>query len=271
MSTSPATPSCLTLEREGPILTVRLSRPPVHALTTTLCTELSAAVHDAERTEGVEGLVLTGSPGMFSGGIDVRWLREQPRDGVEDFMRAFAGAFLDLYRTPLSTIAAISGQSPAGGCVLALACDQRVMAAGRYRIGLNEVAVGLTVPRWLASVAADTVGQRHAEAMLLGARMMTPDEALAIGLVDAVVPAEGDDKDAAHAALQREAHTRLQRHLIGPVQARVGTKDSLRGPRARAIEAWLPEALEGIVASWQSPACQAAIDALLTRMAARRG
>ena len=55
MSTSTATPSCLTLEREGPILTVRLSRPPVHALTTTLCTELSAAVHDAERTEGVEG------------------------------------------------------------------------------------------------------------------------------------------------------------------------------------------------------------------------
>jgi len=90
---------------------------------------------------------------------------------------------------PKPIAAAISGHSPAGGCVFALCCDYRIMAEGNFVIGLNEIPVGLIVPESIFQLYAFWIGRRNAYQNLLEGKLLTPNEAKAQGLVDDVVPA----------------------------------------------------------------------------------
>src|SRR5690606_37267710 len=87
-------------------------------------------------------------------------------------------------------VAAINGHSPAGGCVLALACDARVMAEGKYIIGLNEIPVGIIVPNSIFKLYAFWLGTAQANRNLLDGKLFSPEEALSIGLIDELVKPE---------------------------------------------------------------------------------
>jgi enoyl-CoA hydratase/carnithine racemase len=168
---------------------LRIDRPPANALTTELLQALGASL-EAVINGGARAIVLTGRPGMFSGGLDVPVLLPEPRAGIRAFWEQFFAVNRALAESPVPVIAAISGHAPAGGAILALHCDFRIAAAGRYRIGLNEVHVGLPVPPTILAVLTAVVGPRAARWLAVRGELVPVAEAAALGLVDRVVPEE---------------------------------------------------------------------------------
>src|SRR5690606_41165619 len=111
------------------------------------CRDVRAAI-DAAVIGEARGIGLSGGPKVFSAGLDVPYLvgPGEDRAALTAAWQAFFAAARAIATCPVPVAAAITGHSPAGGCVLALCCDYRVMAAGDFRIGLNETQVGLVAP-----------------------------------------------------------------------------------------------------------------------------
>src|SRR2546426_1178401 len=130
---------------EGGVLVGVLNRPPANAIDESLLDGLDTLVADAAADDSVRALVLAGAGAFFCGGFD---LRAPPRD--DDSIRTVVGLYRSAHRNllalPKPTVAVVEGHAIAGGLVLALACDHRVFAAGDYKIGLNEVAIGAAFP-----------------------------------------------------------------------------------------------------------------------------
>lgn len=176
----------LDLIRHDDILELRLARPPVNALDAGLIRALRDAIEAAPR-DGARGLILSGRSGMFSGGLDVPSLLQLDRAGMAQVWRDLFGTCAALARSPIPTVAAITGHSPAGGAVLSIFCDYRIMARGAYRIGLNEVQVGLTVPEPIQRGLRRLIGSYRAERLMVAGAMLDSEQALAVGFVDELV------------------------------------------------------------------------------------
>ncbi|HET8765481.1 MAG TPA: enoyl-CoA hydratase/isomerase family protein [Rhodanobacter sp.] len=174
----------------GDITELRLARPPVNALNLELLQTLHAAFDHAV-AGGARGIVLSGQPGMFSAGVDVPTLLTLDHDGARGYWHEFFATAAALACSPVPLVAAVTGHSPAGGAVLALMCDHRVMADGAWKIGLNEVQVGLTVPDCIQLALRRAIGARPAERLLIAGTMLDAQQALACGYVDAL--AQPDD------------------------------------------------------------------------------
>jgi enoyl-CoA hydratase/carnithine racemase len=144
---------------------------------------------------------------MFSAGLDVPALLELDRDGLIGFWHEFFGLCAALARSPIPVVAAIGGHSPAGGAVLSIFCDYRVMArsadaAKPFRIGLNEVQVGLSVPMCIQDALRRLVGPYRAERLMVAGAMLDPEQALGVGLVDELTEVD-NVVPRAHAWLQQ--------------------------------------------------------------------
>jgi 3,2-trans-enoyl-CoA isomerase len=164
----------------GHVRELRLARPPVNALNVELLRRLVEAVRGAS---GAGALIVSGQPGLFSAGLDVRGLLELDRDGV-------VATFVELWRaqraiafSPVPVVFAITGHCPAGGTVLAIHADYRVMAGGEFRLGLNEVQVGLFPGPLIQGAFRRLVGGHSAQLLTRGA-LIDPATALRVGLVD---------------------------------------------------------------------------------------
>src|SRR5450432_3142857 len=180
--------------RHDAIVELRLARPPVNALDPELVRQLRAAVESAP-AQGARGLMLSGRPGMFSAGLDVPALLQLDREELVAFWKDFFGLCATLASSPIPVVAAIGGHSPAGGAVLSIFCDYRVMArssdpAKPFRIGLNEVQVGLSVPECIQIALRRLIGGYRAERLMVSGSMLDSEQALAIGFVDELAEAE---------------------------------------------------------------------------------
>jgi 3,2-trans-enoyl-CoA isomerase len=173
----------------GDIRELRLNRPPVNAFSPELIGEILQTVEVAPR-DGKRALVLSGSPGMFSAGLDVPLLLKFDRSAMAAFWRKFYVLLGALASSPIPIAAAITGHAPAGGTVLALFCDYRIAAERDWKIGLSEVQVGLPLPPVIFAALRRVVGLREAERLAVRGLLMTPVEAAANGLLDEVVPAD---------------------------------------------------------------------------------
>ncbi|WP_431637396.1 enoyl-CoA hydratase/isomerase family protein [Dyella sp. KULCS107] len=171
------------------IVELQLARPPVNALNLSLLQQLRAAVEEAPAA-GARGIVLSGAPGMFSAGVDVPALMGRERSEVRAFWREFFAVCAALARSPIPVVAAITGHSPAGGAVLSLFCDYRIMAEGPFKIGLNEVQVGLSVPDCIQLALRRVVGTYRAERLLVAGAMIESSQALACSMVDELTGVE---------------------------------------------------------------------------------
>jgi 3,2-trans-enoyl-CoA isomerase len=240
----------------GTIRELRLARPPVNALDPALMRALREALREATAA-GREAVVLSGSPGRFSGGLDVPALLSLDRAGILDAWRTFFALMRDLAASPIPVVAALTGHSPAGGTVLALFADHRVLASGDFLVGLNEVRVGLPVPEVLLRALAYTVGERQAARLAVGGLLVPPDEALRVGLVDEIAPvAEVVPRAVAWA-----------RDLLGrPRAAMAATRALARRPLVAAFDAVDDRMLGAVVEQWFSPEAQSTLRALVARL-----
>ena len=161
---------------------LRFARPPVNALNLSLVLELNTQLDAAASSR--RAIVLGGQPGMFSGGLDVRDLGRLGEDDVREFLVHFVAAQQRIACCTVPIIAALTGHCPAGGTVLAVFCDYRIMARGAFRIGLNEVQVGLTPGETIFRAFARLIGPRLAGDWAMRGVLADPETALAAGLVD---------------------------------------------------------------------------------------
>jgi enoyl-CoA hydratase/carnithine racemase len=236
------------------ILELRLARPPANALSPELVAALTHAVQAAP-SEGFAAVALSGSPGMFSAGLDVPLLLGFDRAGIESLWEEFLGLLRTLAGSPIPVGAAITGHAPAGGAVMAIFCDQRTMAAGDFKIGLNEVEVGIALPAEMMLPLRRLVGAGAAERLAVGGLMVRPEEALRLGLVDEVVPAE---------SVVERSLERLRSLLARPRHAMLATRRLFRSELVSALsEGTLRRQL---VEQWFSEETQGALRALVERL-----
>ena len=179
------------LERfeHGQIVELRMNRPPANALNSELLVTLRDGLRDAA-DDGAAALVVSGRPGMFSAGLDVPELIELDRPAIQSFWSDFFELMRTLAASPVPVVAAITGHSPAGGAVIAVHCDYRVATAGDWKIGFNEVQVGLPVPSTILGVLTELVGYRAARRLAGHGLLVSAAEALDVGLVDELAEAE---------------------------------------------------------------------------------
>jgi enoyl-CoA hydratase/carnithine racemase len=173
----------------GEIRELQLNRPPANALSPELISALTRSVKAAQQ-DGVRALVLSGRPGMFSAGLDIPLLLTLNRSNIAALWRDFYELLRILAGSPVPIVAAITGHAPAGGTVLAIFCDWRIAAEGNWKIGLNEVQVGLQLPPVIYLALRRLMGSRQAERLAVRGILLTPAEAVAVGLVDDLVAVE---------------------------------------------------------------------------------
>ena len=246
----------------GRIRELRLARPPVNALDPALCRALITTL-DAAVADGVDAVVLSGAPGIFSAGLDVPHLIAlgQDRQALHAGWGAFFGAARSLAALRIPVVAALTGHAPAGGCVLSLCCDYRVMARSPnpvkpFMIGMNETQVGLAVPEGAQQLMRRVIGPYRAERLLVSGSMVTADEALRLGLVDTVVEV---DQVVPHALEW------LSTLLALPRAPMLLTRSLARADLVRALEPQNLD-LERFVEGWYDADTQAGLRALLARL-----
>jgi enoyl-CoA hydratase len=173
----------LVTENRDDVTVLRIEHGRVGALDVELLDALTEAV-----TASGKALVLTGSGSSFSAGVDLRRILDGGRSYTEALLAALSRTFRAVFDHPRPTVAAVNGHAIAGGCVLALTCDLRLMSGGR--IGLSELAVGVPFPTSALEIVRHALGPR-AGRVLLGADTVDRERALALGLVDELAePAE---------------------------------------------------------------------------------
>lgn len=237
----------------GEVVELRLDRPPANALDPGLIAAITEAVSRAE----APALVISGAPGMFSAGLDVPYLLTLDRDGMAEAWRSFVRLTRTLIASPAPIAAAITGHAPAGGAVIAISCDWRVMAAGTFRIGLNEVQVGIVLPEFLLDLMARIVGPRQAERLGVGGLMLPPEEALRIGFVDEVVsPGEVVDRAVAW----------CEHLLVLPREIMLQTRSAARQRLLRVVPREDSRLVSRLVDNWFRDDTQAALRALVERL-----
>ena len=250
----------LKTTKHGEILEIQLERPPVNALNHALVKELRAKVEQAP-AQGARAIVLTGSPGMFSAGLDVPELLGYGRAAMTRFWEDFFDMLRTVAVSPIPVAAAITGHSPAGGAVIALFCDHRIAAEGRFKLGLNEVQVGLPVPRVILAALTRLVGQRQAERLAVHGLLVSPSDALAAGLVDQLVAPE---------AVVPTALAWCRETLALPPAAMDITRRSLRGDFKTLFDQLSASTREEMTAVWFSEEAQRVLRALVAQLTAKK-
>jgi enoyl-CoA hydratase/carnithine racemase len=178
------------IDHEGRIREIRLARPPVNALSGEMLHALIAAVEGAS---GESALLITGQPGVFSAGLDVPAILALDAAAMAQVFATLWHAQRVIATSPLPVVFGLTGHCPAGGTVLAIHADYRVMAqnlmaGGEFRLGLNEVQVGLFPGPVIHGAFRRLVGGHAAQLLTRGA-LIDPATALRVGLVDEICEA----------------------------------------------------------------------------------
>lgn len=250
----------IDVEEHGSVTELRLNRPPVNALNPQLVQALDAALADAVAS-GARAVVISGSERMFSAGLDVPTLLRLSREDISVFWGDFLGLLRRLAECPIPVSAAITGHSPAGGAVLAIFCDHRVMSRGDFRIGLNEVQVGLPVPDVICHALMRLVGAGSANRLVAAGELVLPEEALRLGLVDHLA----DDP----AATRENALAWAANVAAQPPVAVASTRRTVRAGLMALFSDVDHETAEAISDVWFSKETQSAMHALVERLAAK--
>jgi|SRR5579863_3868220 len=240
----------------GEVRELRMNRPPVNALTGELIVSLREAVETASQQK-VGALILSGAPGRFSAGLDAPLLLTLDRPAIATLWRELYALLKALAASPIPIAAAITGHAPAGGTVLAVFCDWRVMAEGDFKIGLNEVHVGLPLPPVILSGLRRLLGPRDAERLAVGGLLISPSEALRVGLIDEVAPPD---------QVINRAREWCQKILALPAEAMTATRRQARADLVALFDRDVEAELQRVTAAWWHPETQKTLHALADKL-----
>ena len=246
----------ITVVEHGRVRELSLSRRPVNAINPDLVAALRSRLREA-RQDGCAAIMLSGRPGCFSAGLDVPELLGLDRTQMRAMWQDFFALLSDVATSDIPIGTALTGHSPAGGAVIAICADYRVLAEGEYFIGLNEVEVGLPMPEVIHRVLAHVVGARTAERLEVTAALLKPPEALRCGFVDEVVPM---------AEVVPRTLAWLDRVVAGPSAAVAATRRQARRPLFEAFATVDGALVEKMVDAWFSEETQRAMRALVARL-----
>lgn len=174
----------LDLSLDGEIVKITIVRPKVNALNEELVDELGSCFKELSKDKGVCAVILTGQGSFFSFGFDVPGFMDYKKKAFERYVRKFSKLTQRIFLFPKPVIAALNGHAVAGGAVLALSCDYRVMVKGKPKIALNEMTFGSTVFSSVSEYLRFAVGSQSAQKVLYSGKMHSAEEALSIGLID---------------------------------------------------------------------------------------
>jgi enoyl-CoA hydratase/carnithine racemase len=180
-------PEFVTLQVEDGVGTIRLDRPKMNAINEQLHREVRAAAQEAAGREDVRAVVLYGGERVFAAGADIKAMAELDRTGMVAWGRELQNSFIEVARVPKPVIAAVTGYALGGGYELALCADFRVLGAGA-KIGQPEILLGVIPGAGGTQRLARLVGPAKAKDLVFTGRHVGAEEALELGLADAVVP-----------------------------------------------------------------------------------
>ncbi len=225
------------------VTTLTLSRGKVNALNEPLVEELTQCLQELENDRQVRSIILTGSGKFFSFGFDIPEFLDYSPESFAVFLRKFTSLYTYIFLFPKPVVAALNGHTIAGGCMLAAACDYRLMVAGKAKISLNEVEFGSSVFAGSVEILKYCVGERNAELMLGSGAMYPAEEAHRLGLVDQVASEDN---------LMNEARS-MARDLAEKDSVAFGSiKGLLRRPVAEHIAAREEQSIREFIDIWHS-------------------
>lgn len=179
----------IKLESDGNICILSLNRGITNAINLPLINEISTNLLKLREDKEIQGVVLTSSnTKFFAIGFDIPEFLNLHQEEFTKFYTAFNKLCLDLYTFPKPLVAALTGHTTAGGCILALCCDYRFIAEGRKFMGLNEIKLGVPVPYVGDCVLTQLVGYNKAREITDFGEFYLPEQLLKFGMVDEVFP-----------------------------------------------------------------------------------
>ena len=243
----------LDAEQRSGVTVLRLRHGKVNALDLELLQAITAALREVD---GHAAVVITGTGTAFSAGVDLHRIVAGGPSYVQEFLPALTATFLAIFDHPGPVLAAVNGHAIAGGCVIAAACDVRVMSQGT--IGLAELSVGVPFPAAAMEILRHAAGPA-ASRLVLSADLLGPAQAQAIGLIHDIEEPS---------ALLDSVLSRAQRLARIPADVFAVSKRQLQQPARERITARSGDD-QDVLATWSSAATQAAITAYLDTLRRR--
>lgn len=216
----------LTTEKRGPVAVVTLRRPPANAMSIELTERIAEAFDAIASDDSVRSVVLTGEGRSFCAGLDLKSVPGFSAENQRRLLDALNRAFLAVYDAPVPVVGAINGHAIAGGLILALCCDWRMVASTTFQAGLTEVRVGIPYPTAAIEVAKAELSPSMARELVLFGRNVSQERATREGVFDeAVEPTELVDlavrKATALAELPRIGFVKIKRQLRRAARERI--------------------------------------------------
>ena len=174
-------------EKIGSVAVLRLDDGKANAVSHELIEEFCAAL-DRAQTDA-SAVLITGRPGRFSAGFDLAKMTASP-ESARELVTAGCEMLIRLYMHPQPVVVACTGHALAAGALILLAADRRIGAAGEFKIGLNEVAIGLRLPIFAVELARERLSKRHLTAATILGRVYAPADAVDVGYLDVMVEPE---------------------------------------------------------------------------------
>jgi enoyl-CoA hydratase len=235
-------PGTVSIEPRGDVALVRIDRPPANAMSPDMLAD-GRAVLEELRGDEPGAIVLTGRPGFFSAGVDLKVAPTLDRDGQRELVERINEKFLAWYSYPRPVVAAVNGHAIAGGLILALCADHRI-GNGEGKLGLTELKVGIGYPAAAMMIVRAELTPPAARELALGSELFDQRHGLELGCLDELTePAELEERALAVAeelaAMPRSAYARVKEQL------REQTVADLRASAERGqdpmLSAWVGE------------------------------
>jgi enoyl-CoA hydratase len=245
----------IEFEDRGAVTILRMVRGKGNALNLEFVAALINALDEIERGPA-RAAVITGEGNVFGAGVDLPALVAGGPVYVREFIPLIQRSFERLATYPKPLVAAVNGHAIAGGAIIMLACDQRLLARGTARLGLTEVLVGVTYPAWAMEIARFATPPEHFPTLILNGRLWQVEESLARGLVDELVEHEW--------LLERACEVAEDMGEIAP-DAFAATKMAIRRPMIEAARRQSELTDAAVIEHWCSPQVLERINAFATR------
>ncbi|MBU8922834.1 MAG: enoyl-CoA hydratase/isomerase family protein [Bacteroidales bacterium] len=235
----------ISIERHEAIAVLTLAGSEKNPIDLELVGKLASALSELREDPDTLGLVLaSSSKTFFSIGFDIPGLFDVSREDFGIFYKAFNEFCLDLYTFPKPTAAAVQGHATAGGFILTLACDDRILSEGKYLMGLNEAKLGVPAPYFSELVLEQIAGRANAGKHIEEGEFFMPDEALEMGIADHLIP----NDEVLPAAIKA---------VSGVDAAILSTYSSIKKARTKkikkAVRKTLDEKTKVFLARWYTP------------------